>query len=73
MAFRIAMELGGAVAVPKQLGTLGTSYLYSVLIKIGIIGMSHGGAEHERTEFTDCKAVKQKEAGCGHLSDLDNA
>ena len=73
MVFRIAMELGGAVAVLKQLKTFGMSYLHPVFIKIGIIGMYHVGSVHERTEFADFKAVKQKEAGYGHLSDLDNA
>ncbi len=37
MAFRKAMELGGAVAGPKKLGTFGTSYLYPVFVRIGII------------------------------------
>ena len=71
MAYWKAMELGGVVDGPKKLGTFGASYLYPVFVRIGVIGMSHGGADHERTEFTDFKAVKQKEAGNGSLSDLD--
>ena len=52
MAFRKAVELGGVVAGPKKLGTFGASYLYPVFVRIGVIGMSHAGADHERTEST---------------------
>lgn len=52
MAFWKAVELGGAVAGPKKLGTFGASYLYPVFVRIGVIGMSHVGADHERTEST---------------------
>ncbi len=71
MAFRKAMELGGVVDGPKKSGTFVASYLYPVFVRIGVVRMSHGGADHERTEFTDFKAAKQKEAGNGSLSDLD--
>ena len=71
MAYWKAMELGGVVDGPKKLGIFGASYLYPVFVRIGAIRMSHGGADHERIEFTDFKAVKQKEAGNGSLSDLD--
>ena len=37
MAFRKAMELGGAVAGPKKLGTFGASYLYPILVRLGVI------------------------------------
>ena len=37
MAFRKALELGGAVAGPKKLGTFGASYLYPVFVRIGVI------------------------------------
>ena len=37
MAFRMAMELEGAVAGPKKLGTFGASYLYPVFVRIGVI------------------------------------
>ena len=37
MAFRKAMELGGAVTGPKKLGTFGASYLYPVFVRIGVI------------------------------------
>ena len=37
MAFRKAMELGGDVAGPKRLGTFGTSYLYPIFVKLGVI------------------------------------
>ena len=52
MAFRKAVELGGVVAGPKKLGTFGASYLYPVFVRIGVIGMSHAGADHERTGST---------------------
>ena len=52
MAFRKAVELGGVVAGPKKLGTFGASYLYPVFVRIGVIRMSHAGADHERTEST---------------------
>lgn len=52
MAFRKAVELGGVVAGPKKLGTFGASCLYPVFVRIGVIGMSHAGADHERTEST---------------------
>lgn len=68
MAFWKAVELEGVVDGPKKLGTFGASYLHPVFLRIGVIGMSHGGADHERTDF---KAVKQKEAGNGSLSDSD--
>ena len=37
MAFRKAMELGGAVAGPKKLGTFGASYLYPIFVRLGVI------------------------------------
>lgn len=37
MAFRKTMALRGVVAGPKQLGTFGASYLYSVFVRIGVI------------------------------------
>ena len=37
IAFRKAMELGGTVNGPKQLGTFGASYLYPVFVRIGIV------------------------------------
>ena len=37
MAFRNAMELGGAVAGPKKLGTFGVSYLYPIFVRLGVI------------------------------------
>lgn len=37
MAFHKAMELGGAVAGPKRLGTFGASYLYPIFVKLGVI------------------------------------
>lgn len=37
MAFRKAMELGGAVAGPKKLGTFGASYLYPIFVSLGVI------------------------------------
>lgn len=52
MAFRKAVELGGVIAGPKKLGTFGASYLYPVFVRIGVIGMSHAGADHERTRST---------------------
>ena len=36
-AYRKAMELGGVVKGPKQLGTFGASYLYPVFLKMGVI------------------------------------
>lgn len=36
-AYRKAMELGGVVKGPKQLGTFGASYLMPVFVKMGII------------------------------------
>ena len=32
-----ALELGGAVAGPKKLGTFGASYLYAVFLRLGVI------------------------------------
>lgn len=52
MAFRKAVELGGVIAGPKKLGTFGASCLYPVFVRIGVIGMSHAGANHERTRST---------------------
>ena len=37
MAFHKALELDGAVAGPKKLGTFGASYLYPVFIRLGVI------------------------------------
>lgn len=37
MAFRKAMELGGAVSGPKKLGTFGASYLYPIFVRLGVI------------------------------------
>ena len=37
MAFWKAVELGGAVAGPKKLGTFGASYLYPIFVKLGVI------------------------------------
>ena len=37
MAFRKAMELGGAVVGPKKLGTFGASYLYPIFVRLGVI------------------------------------
>lgn len=37
MAFHKAMELGGAVAGPKKLGTFGASYLYPIFVRLGVI------------------------------------
>ena len=37
MAFQKAMELGGAVAGPKKLGTFGASYLYPIFVRLGVI------------------------------------
>ena len=42
MAFRKAMELGGAVSGPKKLGTFGASYLYPIFAKLGVIRMDAG-------------------------------
>lgn len=42
MAFRKAMELGGAVAGPKKLGTFGASYLYPIFVRLGAIYVSGG-------------------------------
>ena len=62
MAFRKAVELGGVVAGPKKLGTFGASYLYPVFVRIGVIGMSHAGVHHERTESTLFSAFKRSTA-----------
>ena len=37
MAFHKAMELGGAVAGLKKLGTFGASYLYPIFVRLGVI------------------------------------
>ena len=37
MAFRKAMELGGAVSGPKKLGTFGASYLHPIFVRMGVI------------------------------------
>ena len=42
MAFWNAMELGGAVAGPKKLGTFGASYLYPIFVRLGVIRMDVG-------------------------------
>ena len=62
MAFRKAVELGGVVAGPKKLGAFGASYLYPVFVRIGVIGMSHAGVHHERTESTLFSAFKRSTA-----------
>lgn len=42
MAFRKAMELGGAVSGPKKLGTFGASYLYPIFVRLGVIRADAG-------------------------------
>ena len=42
MAFRKAMELGGAVSGPKTLGTFGASYLYPIFVRLGVIRADAG-------------------------------
>ena len=42
MAFRKAMELGGAVSGPKKLGTFGASYLYQIFVRLGVIRADAG-------------------------------
>lgn len=37
LAYRRAKAMGGVVAGPEQLGVLGASYLYSVLVRFGVI------------------------------------
>lgn len=37
MAFRKALELGGAVSGPKKLGTFGASYLHPIFVRMGVI------------------------------------
>lgn len=37
LAYNKAVELKGVVTGPKQLGTFGTSYLYPVFARIGVI------------------------------------
>lgn len=42
MAFRKAMELGGAASGPKKLGTFGASYLYPIFVRLGVIRADAG-------------------------------
>ena len=42
MAFRKALELGGAVSAPKKLGTFGASYLYQIFVRLGVIRADAG-------------------------------
>ena len=42
MAFRKAMELGGAVSGPKKLGTFGACYLYPIFVRLGVIRADAG-------------------------------
>lgn len=42
MAFRKAIELGGAVSGPKKLGTFGASYLYPIFVRLGVIRADAG-------------------------------
>ena len=42
MAFRKALELGGAVSGPKKLGTFGASYLYPIFVRLGVIRADAG-------------------------------
>lgn len=42
MAFRKALELGGAVSGPKKLGTFGASYLYQIFVRLGVIRADAG-------------------------------
>lgn len=42
MAFQKAMELDGAVAGPKKLGTFGASYLYPIFVRLGVIRADAG-------------------------------
>lgn len=37
MALKCAVQLGGAVSGPKKLGTFGSSYLYSIFKRLGIL------------------------------------
>ena len=42
MAFRKAMELRGTVVGPKKLRTFGSSYLYPVFVRLGVICLDVG-------------------------------
>lgn len=42
MAFRKAMELGGAVVGPKKLRSFGGSYLYPIFVRLGVIRVDAG-------------------------------
>lgn len=41
ISFHMALELGDKATGPKKLGTFGASYLYPVLIHLGVIGKMH--------------------------------
>lgn len=41
ISFHTALELGEKATGPKKLGTFGASYLYPILIHLGVIGKKH--------------------------------